>query len=387
MTAPPYVLLQASANAIPLADESVQCVVTSPPYWGLRQYAGEQTVKWADGGEHALGLEPTPELYVEHMVEVFREVRRVLRADGTLWLNLGDSYAGARSAGGGTMAGFNDRYFGRESDGGKQTVMDGSKPARAAVDGLKAKDLVGIPWMVAFALRSDGWYLRSDIIWHKPNPMPESVTDRPTKAHEYLFLLSKSERYYYDADAIREPSITNDPRRPYTSEGAWQLDGRPAEKRHGGEIRSGEDFSGRNKRSVWTIATRPYPGAHFATYPEDLVEPCILAGSAPTACGTCGAPWERVTERVGIESRAVGWRPTCEHTDGSGRSLVLDPFNGSGTTGAVAIRLGRSYVGLDISAEYLHEQAVARIDPLGAAAIAAINAVDSGDEAQGVLAL
>ena len=505
------------------------------PYWGLRQYAGEQrevwsgdpecahewtadptaegytgTARWqhsANGrGEEqptdkrlrdpitrasrpeawaqierggfcacgawygALGLEPQPELYVEHMVAIFREVRRVLRQDGTLWCNLGDSYASGRSG----PNGINGVMANREV--AKHRGMPG---VTKMADGLKPKDLVGIPWAVAKALQAPyytgrirderdriwlaamidgegcifihkrkagqnngqgyerknatygaglevantseaiinrvaaiaglgsvflhkkdrrqplyrwnlrsnqcrdlirevypylvgkqhqarlllgcissgpqaeaahtalidlhngrdvtvdfpapdsmyepGWYLRSDIIWSKLNPMPESVTDRPTKSHEYLFLLSKSQRYYYDADAIREPSLTNDPRHPYTSEGAWQLDGRPKAQRKGGQLRDGDDFTSRNKRTVWTIATRPYSGAHFATFPEQLVEPCILAGS-----------------RAG--------------------DIVVDLFNGSGTTGRVAIRHGRSYVGVDISREYLVEQSRKRID-------------------------
>ncbi len=768
-------LIHGSAKTLPLEDESVQCVVTSPPYWGLRQYAGEQREVWggdADcahvwteqrGGEGyaagqkrkwqhgatrseepegwekatdqggfcicgawygALGLEPTPELYVAHMVEVFREVRRVLRKDGTLWLNLGDSYAAsgrggnppesehqkqATNRGSVLPAGFHERA---RQDGAIGRAWVGPPP------GLKQKDLVGIPWMVAFALRADGWYLRSDIIWclsastrlyartarsegpmtihdlvrldpstvqlwngerwtrvrgwssrrsetlrlslrsgeriicspnhrwpladervldardlavgdvlattrlpepeetpggitedmawfaglylaegshsddaiqiaghvdevarhervmqiaeryggsavlhagpgnsvsvvvhsailegvlrhfiagrtaldkhlharawrssdttlrafmdgylagdgsydasnyrwrlgfgnnaqladafrtlaarlgatltlaptlaqmgrtrtfeayrgewrwqasehgnakqraeiiaieqrsesevwdigvedephlfalasgvlthnSKPNPMPESVTDRPTKSHEYLFLLSKSARYFYDADAIREPQSDNtharrkDGRRDVNEETA-----KVGNETHLGWVDSYVDVpGGRNARTVWTIATRPYHGAHFATYPEDLVGPCILAGSAAKACGVCGAPWERVTDierdgaslanpqkldvlategvikggtsgrRLGPDVRdsrsTTGWRPTCAHQDGSGASVVLDPFNGSGTTGRVAVRHGRSYIGVDISEEYLTEQALKRID-------------------------
>jgi len=374
-------LIHGSALHIPVEDESVQTCVTSPPYWGLRQYAGEQIVpEWGC----ALGLEPTPELYVEHMVAIFREVRRVLRRDGTLWLNLGDSYAGGG-------------YSNHDGTGGAQRA-DGGKQRHTASGsiGMKPKDLVGIPWMVAFALRADGWYLRSDIIWHKPNPMPESVTDRPTKAHEYLFLLSKSERYFYDADAIREPVQQSSLDRIAQNGGHPKFEA-ARERRENGHI-TGRDTlradqlvpaNGRNKRTVWTIATRPYPGAHFATYPEQLVEPCILAGSSPKACGVCGAPWERVIEREtrpnapslqgkydgdgkhrtisgGVSNDARtredrGWRSTCQHDDDSGACVVLDPFNGSGTTGRVAIRHGRSYVGVDISREYLDEQAVKRV--------------------------
>lgn len=336
-----------------MADESVQCCVTSPPYWGLRDY----------GVQGQLGLERTPEEYVAKMVEGFREVRRVLRKDGTLWLNLGDSYSGGG--------------WGGHEDNKSATGCTSARSVNAAY-GMKPKDLVGIPWMVAFALRADGWYLRQDIIWSKPNPMPESVTDRCTKAHEYLFLLSKSERYYCDMEAIKEPSITNDIRRPYTSQGAWDMDGRPEEQRHGGEPRSfkGSQFntgktaehqlgrasekprktkvpggwdtgagghvtihrSGRtsaeyvetelgetrNKRSVWEIATCPFPEAHFATFPPKLVEPCILAGSKEG-------------------------------------DTVLDPFNGAGTTGLVATRLQRNYIGIELNPEYV-EMAKRRIE-------------------------
>jgi DNA modification methylase len=389
-------LIHGSALHIPVEDESVQTCVTSPPYWGLRQYAGEQIVpEWGC----ALGLEPTPELYVEHMVAIFREVRRVLRRDGTLWLNLGDSYAANGTTGGGSPV---DR---RTYGVGGGSVRGRESEARRASDiGLKPKDLVGIPWMVAFALRADGWYLRSDIIWHKPNPMPESVTDRPTKSHEYLFLLSKSERYYYDADAIREPSQASPESAKRAEYGRYDAGDGSAKR----TVRTGkpdyfhaegndEGGTHRNKRTVWTIATRPYPGAHFATYPEDLVEPCILAGSAAKACGECGAPWERVISGERYEPEVVaegvrfvdasrgdkvrkldgksaewraaqasrtttGWEPTCAHQDDSGASVVLDPFNGSGTTGRVAVRHGRSYIGVDISEEYLTEQATKRID-------------------------
>jgi DNA modification methylase len=325
----PYLLLQASANALPLRDACVQCAVTSPPYWGLRQYAGEQGVEWSDGTVHPLGLEPTPDLYVAHMVEVFREVKRVLRPDGTLWLNLGDSYTSIGRTGRKESPGVGAKQeMERVERAAEWAPRDPGDPDAhfkwSLPGGQKPKDLVGIPWMVAFALRADGWYLRSDIIWHKPNPMPESVTDRPTKSHEYLFLLSKSERYFYDADAIREEAA------PWNSSKGFNHDGQSIRNIEGriGE-RADVEQSGRNKRTVWTVATRPYIGAHFATYPEDLIEPCILAGSA------------------------VG-------------DTVLDPFNGSGTTGRVALRHGRRYVGTDISREYLSEQALRRIDPLAA---------------------
>ena len=334
--------------------------------------------------------------YVCHMVAIFREVRRVLRKDGTLWLNLGDSYASG-------AVGFGNSGGSYESE---RDWGDVARARRAIPSGLKPKDLVGMPWRVAFALQADGWYLRSDIVWSKPNPMPESITDRPTKAHEYVFLLSKSASYYYDADAIREQGTT----------GAWGAMPPIGGVKHV----SGNDnntYSGnqpasdgrRNKRSVWTIPTQPYAGAHFATFPEALVEPCILAGSSPQACAGCGAPWARVTEpRLLPTTKAAktfivdardasadpndqgsnrqkdghrpgwiradittGWQPTCAHDDGSRQSVVLDPFAGSGTTGCVALRHGRSFVGIDISAEYLNGQALGRVDPIAAADLGA----------------
>jgi DNA modification methylase len=287
-------IIRADARHIPLIDGCVQCVVTSPPYWGLRDY----------GNSEQIGLESKPDLYVAALVAVFREVWRVLRDDGTLWLNLGDSYNSSSQ--------FNHDVSGLSSGAryseGTPTQWPGH---RALIPGLKSKDLVGIPWRVAFALQADGWYLRSDIIWHKPNPMPESVTDRPTKAHEYLFLLAKSERYSYDAVAIAEP----------TTEPQFRLRVDPAmrkgrsDDRVDGVSNCGVGVS-RNKRSVWTIPTMPYAGAHFATMPEALVEPCILAG-----CSVGG--------------------------------MVFDPFLGSGTVGAVAERLSRRWVGTDLSYHHL----------------------------------
>jgi DNA modification methylase len=274
-----------------LPDESVNCCVTSPPYWGLRDY----------GVAGQIGLERTPEEYVAKMVAVFREVRRVLRKDGTCWVNLGDSYCmSTRGAGG----------------AGKQHTNAGSimRDRRAIVPrGHKAKDLVGIPWRVAFALQSDGWYLRSDIIWSKPNPMPESVTDRPTKAHEYLFLLTKSPRYFYDADAVREPGSEN-------SHGGTPIEGgakqQALRQQVGGRMGIPAGSNGRNRRSVWNITTRPFRGAHFAVMPPKLVEPCILAG-----CPKGG--------------------------------VVLDPFTGAGTTAVVALEHGRNFVGCELNPEYV----------------------------------
>jgi len=300
-----------------LANDSVQCVVTSPPYWGLRDY----------GVEGQLGLEPTPELYIEHMVAVFREVRRVLRQDGTLWLNIGDSYARDPAKGG---SGPNGKHDNIPDYGNARKIMSESRgssdgfvgrgdraPVRVGGVGIKAKDIVGIPWMLAFALRADSWYLRSEIIWHKPNPMPESVTDRPTKAHETIFLLAKSAKYFYDADAIAEPSIEGGKvvSLGEKSFARGQADGAGVARSGNGHAATYEVKPTRNKRSVWTIPPQPFRGAHFATFPEKLVEPCILAGSRPG-------------------------------------DLVLDPFAGSCTTAVVALRHSRNFVGTELSTAY-----------------------------------
>ena len=283
-----------------LEEQSVQIVVTSPPYWGLRDY----------GNDGQIGLEQTPDEYVAEMVNVFREVWRVLKDDGTLWLNLGDSYASFRDG-----KAIPDTTRG---DSSGTFVPKGSAKNRMASTfvntPIKHKDLVGIPWRVAFALQADGWYLRQDIIWAKPNPMPESVKDRCTKSHEYIFLLTKSAKYYFDNQAIKEPSVSNvgnakirfggnkygdstDPKHATKSGNVWE----PSETR--------------NKRDVWNIPTKPFKGAHFAVMPEALVEPCILAGSRE-------------------------------------RDLVLDPFAGSGTVGVVAKRYNRDFIGVELNPEY-----------------------------------
>jgi len=282
-----------------LPDGSARCCVTSPPYWGLRDY----------GVEGQLGLESVPEEYTAKMVDVFREVRRVLADDGTLWMNLGDSYANNGVKNTASVGGFTGDRIRR----GVKGTMD-SRP-RNIPPGLKPKDLIGIPWRVAFALQADRWYLRSDIIWSKPNPMPESVTDRPTKAHEYLFLLSKSERYFYDAGAVREAALVGDHARSNSKEYKGALTPRASTKRAHGTEELGIS-AGRNRRTVWTIATEPYPEAHFATFPTKLVEPCILAGSAEG-------------------------------------DTVLDPFCGSGTTGQVAMEQGRNFIGIELNPEYI----------------------------------
>jgi DNA modification methylase len=282
-----------------LPEQSVQTCITSPPYWGLRDYGeGDQ-----------IGLEETPQQYVDQMVEVFREVWRVLKDDGTLWLNIGDSYSGSGKGPAGNLgATHNERH------------MEGKHSAIVPA-GLKPKDLVGIPWRLAFALQADGWYLRQDIIWHKPNPMPESVTDRCTKSHEYVFLLTKSRQYLYDHEAIKETALTEPKARDKNAEG-YQADYAKGERFSAGERVFGADGM-RNKRDVWTVATKPYKGAHFAVMPEALVEPCILAGSAAG-------------------------------------DTVLDPFTGSGTVGMVALRHNRNFVGTELNPEYA-ELAVNRI--------------------------
>lgn len=279
-----------------LAAGRFRCCVTSPPYWCLRDY----------GHPDQLGLEATPELYVERMVAVFRAVRRTLADDGTLWLNIGDSYAGARGGAQGAGGQMADRSVAKSRcrEVGITRVADGCKP----------KDLVGIPWMLAFALRADGWHLRSDIIWSKPNPMPESVKDRPTKAHEYVFLLSKSASYYYDVDALAEPTTWRGQGRTTR---AAEPSSMPGAAPHRGlrDDAPGDIAPTRNARSVWTIAPRPFSGAHFAVMPEELARRCIVAGSA-----------------VGDE--------------------VIDPFLGSGTVGRVAEAQGRRWFGVELQPDY-----------------------------------
>jgi len=281
-------------------DEFIDCCVTSPPYWGLRDY----------GVSGQLGLEKTPEEYVAKMVEVFREVKRVLKKEGTVWLNLGDSYCATTKGSGG---------HNEKQDSNNGSWFDNRK--WQIPDGLKPKDLVGIPWRVAFALQADGWYLRSDIIWHKPNPMPESVTDRPTKSHEYIFLMSKSAKYYYDAESIMEKSnyVWNSAKSTLAANGIKNVQlNKTGQRRTAGAdtFHRDEDRTGRNKRTVWTVATHPFPEAHFATFPPKLIEPCILAG-----CPENG--------------------------------IVLDPFIGSGTVAQVATLHRRNWIGIELNPEYI----------------------------------
>ncbi len=416
-----------------LPAESVHCCVTSPPYFGLRDY----------GVAGQIGLEATPALYIERMVEIMRGVHRVLRSDGSLWLNIGDSYA----------SGGNGWRPGNPAKNGGNSNRDGVK-----APGFKPKDLIGIPWMLAFALRDDGWYLRRDIIWHKPNPMPESVTDRPTSAHEYLFLLTKSgsptywthrdhagsrtrpepdyrwekrdavgflvevaeeplnwredgwrrinlwraHDYFYDGEAIKEPAA-------YAGQQLGICRGQKRRATAMGRTPSGNEVPGadadiasrRNKRSVWTITTAPFKGAHFATFPPALVEPCILAGTSERGvCPKCGAPWERVVAKSkgdceaadrpklsrgmrdrtstlslsnsthrgsewalrGSESETIGWHPTCScKAKGIAKPIVIDPFGGAATTALTASKLGRIGISIELSGAY-HDIACERIE-------------------------
>ena len=396
-----------SLKALPA--DSIHCCVTSPPYFGLRNY---------NGGEEEIGQEETVEGYVEKMVEVFREIKRVLRPDGTLWLNLGDSYMAQKNV-----------SPPPQTIGGQRGMPSDFVPSnRRDQKGLKQKDLIGIPWRVAFALQADGWWLRQDIVWSKPNPMPESVADRCTRAHEYIFMFSKKPHYFYDHEAIKEDAVYKGPQKSAKNlgnktKGVIRPDGKSVES-----FRAVVEK--KNKRSVWTVNTKGYKGAHFAVYPEDLVLPCVRAGTSEGGCCShCGSPYERQTsdpteglkpveaiERKGImltpEDSAIvqwleanggdyrisvegekhaenwddapisngrrgelkrkgytllhwgvnsvyeGWQPTCtcslKKTDvKSVPCTVLDPFNGSATTGVVSLKEGRHYIGLELNPDYV----------------------------------
>lgn len=302
-------LIQADARHIPLKSGSVQCVVTSPPYWGQRKYPHKDS----------LGFEKTPDEYVENLVTVFREVYRVLRKDGTLWLNLGDCYAtGAGKVGacpgGGRQGDLFKAHFGKQTVGSSPAMQGLTQPNRMPIPGLKRKELVGLPWRVAFALQADGWFLRSEIIWFKSNPRPESVLDRPTRAHEQMFLLTQNARYAYYANNVREKAVTNDLRPP--PERRFRGEHVPGSKQDGQRLgmkmpQKWNNPMGRNIRSVWRIACDSYRGTHFSTFPPKLVQPCVLAGSLPG-------------------------------------DVVFDPFVGSGVTVLVARSLGRIGIGSDL---------------------------------------
>ena len=436
----------------------VQTCITSPPYWGLRDYGtaiwegGDDTCDHVekkkiglssglrnDGRKHKglyegekateitmqyngecgkcgakridaqLGAEKTPEEYVENMVAVFREVRRILRDDGTVWLNLGDSYA--------SNGCYINAWYEKEHNKDKKHLhtenrerYEDRKAFRGGEFNIKAKDLIGIPWRVAFALQADGWYLRQDIIWHKPNPMPESVTDRCTKAHEYIFLLSKKPHYYFDHEAIREPAAESTAARMLrgVSDTHKNVNGAPGQTAHsmnkprprqfGATVQEGTkrgdvgntfvDTGKRNKRSVWTVTTKPFRGAHFATFPKDLIEPCVLAGTSQRGCcSKCGAPWERQIESTRIarnelppedpryrpntykgaygeingkgdagynSTKTLGWSASCKCKDAEVvPCTVFDPFTGSGTTAIVSLKHNRNFIGTELNPEYI----------------------------------
>lgn len=360
-----------------MPDNSVNCIVTSPPYFGLRDY----------GVDGQLGLESSPTEFIDIMVRLFRECRRILREDGTCWVNIGDSYANDEKWGGSTGGKHANSLHGESGVGrGKKST------------GMRPKSLMLIPFRLAIALQDDGWIVRSDIIWSKPNPMPESVTDRPTKAHEYVFLLTKSPRYWYDAEAIREPAVNGDPNPPRGSKGNEHVNsGRCKQDELGKRTYTGfnerwdnrEPLTERNKRTVWNVVTEPTPHAHFATFPTKLIEPMILAGCPDKTCSVCGVPWIRIVEATGgtigkgwtdhsadlevgmsqvkhgggvgnakdsngqsYTRTTVGFEPTCDCNADTVPGIVYDPFMGSGTTALVARRHGRNYIGSELNPEY-----------------------------------
>jgi len=362
-------IIKGNARRLPLADQSVQCVITSPPYYGLRDYGvGDQ-----------IGLEPSLDAYLETMVGVFAEVWRVLRDDGVVWVNMGDTFSGGK--------------VGR--DDCETLLRDGRTPPgpcyqRNPPPGFKPKDLMMVPHRLAIRLQDAGWYVRQEIVWHKPNPMPESCRDRCTRAHEFVFMITKRARYFYDQDAIREEGTKGAAGSRFDT-GKTGVNGT-------GRVQEGyRETSGRNKRSVWAVPTAPFSGAHFATFPPDLIEPMILAGtSAKGRCPECGAPWERMVEVIGetighgtwtggrttdrgesasmsgvmtVKSHdgtysrtTTGWRPTCAHDHAPVPCVVLDPFAGSGTVGQVCRKHGRKFVGVDLSLAYLREIALPRAE-------------------------
>lgn len=369
-------LARADAVHIPLPENSVQVIVTSPPYFGLRDY----------GIPGQMGLELTLQAYIAKTLAVLAECWRVLRPDGVMFFNIGDSYASGE-------IGRHDKVSSTHLVVGQKKHRTLKRQQRKRSDGLRPKDLMLIPERVALAAQEQGWWVRSRIIWHKPNAMPESVTDRPTTDHEHIWLLTKSAHYFWDAEAVKElnsPTSAGN-RRAFRGKGIYthhqSFDNNsniPVTMIPG----MANEWTGRNMRSVWTIATFPYSESHYATFPSAIPRRCILAGTSPKACGVCGAPWERVTDRVEgkswhnhkndlergqrIESNVskgknfyanykppetIGWQPTCSHSDDTGHCIVLDPFCGSGTTVMVAEQLGRVGIGLDLSMEYLTDHA------------------------------
>lgn len=379
MAKPTYQLLQGDVRDCcrSLPAESVHCVVTSPPYWGLRDY----------GVPGQMGLERTPEEYVAGQVEVFREVKRVLRSDGTLWLNLGDTWF----TGAGQCKNPGGRVKRRVDYDDKRKYLTGGtfpaqQPNRLPQLGLKPKDLVGIPWRVAFALQADGWYLRDCIIWHKTNPMPGSMRDRTCTSHEYVFLLSRSRRYYFDQIAISEKAVSGNRNSQFAS-------GKTGVSQHRCSTKPRDDNEMRNPRSVWRISSRSYKEAHFATFPEALPARCIKAGTSDHGvCCECGAPWKRITRKTRVPTRpgtnskvnrasahadspfeqhhgtivgnrdperhitrveTVGWEPSCVCGAEVRPATVLDPYNGAGTTGLAGMKLGRDYIGLELNPDYI----------------------------------
>lgn len=383
-----YKLIQASAHDTSLPDKSVHCIVTSPPYYGLRAYAGEQDIEWPAMDYKpmpgllpmpvyrmtcALGAEPTPEAFIGHLILVMREMWRVLRDDGTAFINLGDSYATGQK--GGIKSHEGDKSF---------TNKGGLGIPKVKLDhGLKDKDLMLIPYRFALAAQADGWYVRSDIIWHKRAPMPESVTDRCTKAHEYIYMLAKQESYFFDNVAIQEESTGQKGKAAsFKRETKDHVIPNQLFAQHRANREDTEDTGTRNRRSVWSLTPSSFPGAHFATFPIELPLTCIKAGTSEHGvCEKCGAPWEREIEkessgshlgkvagdngvlrndlakhagRIGeTQSITTGWAPTCTCFAAIIPATVADFFNGSGTTGRAALQLNRSYVGVDISKDYL----------------------------------
>jgi DNA modification methylase len=357
-----------------LPDACVQCVVTSPPYYALRSYLPDSHPdKYLE-----IGLEETPAEYIEKLVQVFREVKRVLRDDGSLWVNIGDTYA-------------NDRSWGGHSSGKHCKALHEVERPRRYTE-LPAKNLIGIPWRLAFALQDDGWILRSDIVWQKCNCMPESVKDRVTRSHEYVFFFSQQQKYYYDADAIAESSVSD-----HASGNGFKrasrlsyLDAYGAPR---GNDREWQPVSTRNCRSVWTIPTEAFPGSHFAVMPTELARRCILAGSSPQACEHCGSPWRRVSVPTGhmnkrepahapfsteTKTDSTGWKPSriatdiwqptcrCPNNVGSGRCVVLDPFLGAGTVALVALQQNRAFLGIELNEAYVRpaEKRIATVQPV-----------------------